>query len=253
MESLIDKYRPQAVKDLVLPTQHSISAALNFCRNPYPSAWLLHGKPGLGKTSLATIMGQIASESPLALQTFSGPDVNIELVRDLAASFTSGCLFGRYHTVVINECDSMPAAAQIRFLDILDRLKQCKTVVICTSNDDLASFEERFLSRVRPQLFTSQGLANPARDWLQRVADQEGIPLTAAQAARIVKLSKNNLRAALQGLEVHSMDQLADSISATDAGHNRPQPCFQTGGRAAPNRRQTAPSLSRTLPETIAS
>lgn len=95
MESLIDKYRPRTVKDLVLPTQHSIAPALQFCANPYPSAWLLHGRPGLGKTSLATIMGELASQHPLALQTFSAPDVNIDVVRDLAATFASGSIFGR--------------------------------------------------------------------------------------------------------------------------------------------------------------
>jgi hypothetical protein len=100
MESFTDKYKPKRIQDLVLPAQHSLDASLAFCSSPYASAWLLHGRPGLGKTSLANIMGEIA-----------GPDVSIDVVRNLAASFTAGSLFGQFSTVIINESDVMPRAA----------------------------------------------------------------------------------------------------------------------------------------------
>jgi len=71
-----------------------------------------------------------------------------------------------------------------------------------TSNDVLPDFDSRFLSRTKPQLFTAQGLAPRARDWLIRIAAAEGIPISKKEAARVVKLAHNNLRACLQSLEL---------------------------------------------------
>jgi DNA polymerase III delta subunit len=120
----------------------------------------------------------------------------------LTDAFSTPSLYGGYYSVVINEADAVPRLSQIRLLDLMDRLREHHLVVLLTSNDDLPEFDSRFRSRVKPQFFTAQGLAPLARDWLLNIAGTEGIPVSKKEAARIVKLSHNNLRACLQALEL---------------------------------------------------
>ncbi len=70
--SLTEKYRPKTLQDLVLSPQHGLAASLEFCRSPYASAWLHHGKSGLGKSSLAEIMARVAS-NPLCIHRYGRP------------------------------------------------------------------------------------------------------------------------------------------------------------------------------------
>ncbi len=235
---LVEKYRPANVTDLVLPDKHGLAAALQFCAQPYPSAWLFHGKPGIGKSSLADIMAKLAAKSPMSIQRFVGPDLSSENVRALVSSFTYRPLGGGHHVVIVHESDAIPRLAQIRLLDLLERLKEFHLVMCFTSNEDLENFEGRFLSRVKPQLFSNQGIANPAKDWLLRIARLEGIPLTKPQAVRIIKLSCNNLRGALQRLEIHGAecntrpDAIAPSLPVITASQ------LPTAGEPVANSRQ---------------
>ncbi len=205
--SLTEKYRPAQVADLVLPDQHGVAAALKFCEAPYPSSWLLHGRSGMGKSSLAEIMAKLASKHPFATQIFSGPDVTIDVVRSMVTTFTHRPLYGDLHSVIINESDEMPRIAQVRLLEVLERLKEYQAVFILTSNENLTNFEDRLLARVKPQSFTTQGIRPKAAAWLMKIAALEGIAITPARARRLVKLAKNSLRKALQDLEVFAAEQ----------------------------------------------
>jgi len=98
----------------------------------------------------------------------------------------------------------------VRFLDLAERLREFHLVICLTSNEDLDNFESRFLSRLKPQLLSNQGIAEPAKDWLLNIACLEGIPLTRHQATRIIKLSCNNLRDALQRVEIHGAECAAE-------------------------------------------
>jgi DNA polymerase III delta subunit len=233
--SLTEKYRPTQLSDLVFPAPHGVGAALQFCASPYPSAWLFHGRSGLGKTSMAEIMARIAAKDPFAIQTFSGPDASIDVIRGLVSSFTHRPLFGDFHAIIINESDNMPKPAQVRLLDALERLREYRAVIILTSNDQLDSFEDRLLARVKSQSFTSQGLATNASTWLAKIAAAEGISISPTKIRRIVKLAKNNLRQALQDLEVFAAEQTPGLpvITASQMTiSSRVQPVANTGQAA---------------------
>jgi replication-associated recombination protein RarA len=197
-QRLIDKYRPSSVEELVLPTAHSIAAALSFTRMPRPSGWLLHGKSGLGKSSLADIMAAAASD-PFHTSRYLGPDVDIATVRQMDITCATRPMLGGFHTMIIDEADAIPPVAQVRLLGMLDRIGY--GCVIFTSNDELDDFDARFLSRLQCQLFTSQGLLGPASIWLMEIARKEEIPLKISDAERLVRNEKNNLRGALQALD----------------------------------------------------
>ncbi len=113
--------------------------------------------------------------------------------------------------------------------------------MVLTSNDELPDFDSRFLSRTKPQLFTAQGLAPLARDWLLRIADAEGIPLDRREASRIVKISHNNLRACLQSLELLGAERKSGVIPAPQMPDiPPPKDTLPTTGNPAANPRQTA-------------
>jgi replication-associated recombination protein RarA len=237
--SLVDKYRPRDLHDLVLPERHGLAASIKFCDRPYASAWLHHGPPGLGKTSLADIQARRASR-PTDIHRFSGPDLSVDSVRRLAEAFVYRPLYGDFHTVVVQEADSIPKISQIRLLDLLDDLAGARLVMVFTSNDNISDFEARFVSRLKPQSFTSQGIAPPATSWLLRIAALENIPLTPKEAKRIIKLSCSNLRTALQELELLGAERRIEVPSVLP---DAPIPCnlvAPTTGKAAANSRPTA-------------
>jgi replication-associated recombination protein RarA len=212
--SLTDKYKPRTIEDLLLPPEHGLALSLQFLANPYPAAFLHHGKSGLGKTSLANIMAQAAAPHPLNIRRYAGPSFTSDVVCQIADAFATPSLYGGFYAVIINEADEIPRLSQIRLLDLMDRLVEHHLVLLLTSNDELPEFDARFRSRVKPQLFTAMGLAPLARDWLLNIADAEGIPISKNEAARIVKLSHNNLRACLQSLELLAAERKSGVIPA---------------------------------------
>jgi DNA polymerase III delta subunit len=204
-EPFISKYRPSHVSDLVLPWQHGLNKALDFVANPYPEVFLFHGPSGLGKTSLARIMAHAAAGDPFSVRYFMGSDLDSNMVRDVAAASFHPPLFGKLHAFVVDEADAIPRGGQIRLLGLLEN--PGPSVWVFTSNEGLDDFEPRFVSRVKALHFSSQGIFDPATEWLMTIAKKESVVLSKATAQRLIRESKNNLRAALQALELMKADQ----------------------------------------------
>lgn len=211
---LTEKYRPQCFDDLVLPTNHGLGAAVKFLAKPYRSRWLLTGKSGLGKTSLADIMARTCAD-PNCITRIVGPDLDSATVRDLVSQSLTRSLYGKWYAYVCNEADSIPPLAQVRLLSALE--EPSFAIWIFTSNEEAENWEPRFLSRFTHLEFTNQGLAEPAITWLCRIAALEGLPLTTEAGEKIIRASKNNLRAALQRLEALLGDQPDKFTSLTPA------------------------------------
>jgi replication-associated recombination protein RarA len=52
MQSLTEKFRPRSIEDF-LGLDKAKKICRRLCDNPFASAWLFIGEPGLGKTTLA--------------------------------------------------------------------------------------------------------------------------------------------------------------------------------------------------------
>jgi DNA polymerase III delta prime subunit len=99
----------------------------------------------------------------------------------------------------VDEADSIPNGGQVRLLSALEQ--SSFGIWIFTSNEEVESWEPRFLSRFTVLQFSNQRLAEPAARWLRNIAIKEGLNLAPDEAEKIIRASKNNLRAALQRME----------------------------------------------------
>ncbi len=214
--SLTKKYRPRSVSDMVLPLNHSLTPILNFLNHPYSSAWLLVGKSGLGKSSLAEIISRLCSD-PSHVRSYVGSDLDSNRVRDIESSIRHRPLFGKFHFFICDEADQITPGGQIRLLRLLENSENC--IWIFTSNESPQSFETRFLSRVKCINFTAQGLLTPASKWLSGIAKLEGLDLPTDEAAKILRATNNNLRNALQQLELRLLEVPALGVPSLSGNH----------------------------------
>lgn len=166
---------------------------------------MLIGKSGLGKTSLARLMAEACSH-PMSTQHLVGPDLDSYRAKELADACRTRPLWGQFYCYIIDEADSIPKGGQVRLLSALED-ENSHAIWICTSNEEAETWEPRFLSRFTVLQFTNQRILVPATKWLLRIAALERLSLNAEEAEGIIRKSKNNLRGALQRLELMLADQ----------------------------------------------
>jgi replication-associated recombination protein RarA len=196
-QSLTEKYRPRTIEDFAgLEKPKRILS--KFAANPYPSAWLFVGPPGLGKTSMALALAATIRAELHHIPSQQCLVANVEEVIRLCWYVP---VSGGFHLVLVDEADRMSSAAQLHFLSKLDATAfppQTIFIFTCNSTEGL---EPRFLSRTRQIEFSSYGIANEAIRLLETVWQREANGASAPNFARIVKNGANNLRDALMCLE----------------------------------------------------
>jgi len=196
-QPLAEKYRPRSIADFVgLERPKKILG--QFAANPYQSAWLFVGPPGVGKTSMAlALAAQICAE----IHHIPSQKCNAQAIDDTCRMCAYVPLSGGFHLVIVDEADRMTPAAQLALLSKLDATDAPPNTIwvfTCNATDGL---EPRFLSRTRQVEFSSYGMANEAARLLESIWQREANGAAAPNFARIVKESANNLRDALMCLE----------------------------------------------------
>jgi DNA polymerase III delta prime subunit len=113
-------------------------------------------------------------------------------------------LFGPsgWHVIIADEADSMSNAAQLALLSKLDSTDPApQTIWVFTANG-AERLEKRFLSRCRVLEFSNYGLRSDLASFLAQVWKAETGTDGTLNWERIAKDSENNVRNALQVLEV---------------------------------------------------
>lgn len=196
-QPLAEKYRPRTIAEFVgLEKPKKIIG--QFAANPYQSAWLFVGPPGVGKTSMALAL---ASQIGAEVHHIPSQKCNAQAIDDTCRVCAYVPMYGPFHLVIADEADKMTPAAQLALLSKLDATDAPPNTIwifTCNTTDGL---EPRFLSRTRRIEFSSYGLANEAARLLETVWRTESHGAPAPNFARIVKDSANNLRDALMCLE----------------------------------------------------
>jgi replication factor C small subunit len=167
-QSLAEKYRPRTIAEFIgLEKPKKILG--KFAANPYPSAWLLFGNSGVGKTSMALAL---ASQIGAELHHLPSGKCNAQSIEETVRlchymPMTPGGL----HLVLVDEADGMTNPAQLALLSKLDATAFPPNTVF---------------------IFTCNG-------------HSEGGNGKGPDLSRVVKDSRNNVRDALMTLEVELM------------------------------------------------
>jgi replication-associated recombination protein RarA len=208
-ESLSDKYKPKRVADFLVAFPRNVM--LSLLRNPKPSAWFFLGPSGLGKTEMAMAFG---NELPAHVYHIASKDCDLAKVRWIKdrVKYVPGDIMkpgvkALMYLFIVDEADSMTRDAVDAFLSLLDASgRPNNAIFIFTGNAQPNDPSGRFMSRVKMLPFSKEGMSGAITALLASVWEREGgSPENAPNFARLVKDSKNNIRDAINVLEIELM------------------------------------------------
>jgi replication factor C subunit 2/4 len=198
--SLSEKYRPRSLRDFV-GLEKPKKVLSKFADSPFPNAaFLFVGPSGTGKTSMALALCEAIRGE---LHHIPSQSCNVATLEDVVRQ----CWFvpknNTLHVVLVDESDQMTPAAQLAFLSKLDGTAfPPQTCFVFTANDT-ERLQDRFLSRCMVLNFSSQGLAKPTAELLERIwLAEAGETAEKPNFLRMVQESKNNVRDAVNSLQV---------------------------------------------------
>jgi replication-associated recombination protein RarA len=200
--SLAVKYQPRSIHAFcgIDKVKRVLS---KFVQNPYACSFLFHGPPGVGKTSMAQAM---AEEMGAEFHHLGSQKCNIETLEQVCRTCEYIPLNGGFHFILIDEIDSASKAAQLSLLSRLDSTNSPKRTVFVFTCNTLENLEPRFISRCLELPFQSHGIAAEAARLLETIWEREAGDAEKPNFLRIVQSSKNNIRDAVNSLQVELLN-----------------------------------------------
>ncbi len=198
-QPLAEKYRPRRIVDFIgLDKPKRILSG--FAASPKNAALIFVGESGLGKTTMALAL---AEEMEAEVHLIPSQKCTVENVEDtIRQCWYATRKVNGFHMVLADEAHFMTDKAQLALLSKLDATgRPPQTVFIFTCNT-LEGLQKPFRSRCITIEFSNYALRSELAEFLAKVWESEtGKPGT-VNFERIAKDSTNNVREALNRLEV---------------------------------------------------
>lgn len=201
MSDLINKYTPRKLDDFV--GLKGVKKILrNFLAAPYGQAFLFTGPPGVGKTTMASVM---ENSLPVRYPThLSSEQANYDRIRE----FKNDCGFldlfhpyGRFYFLRIDEIDCATATAQRQLLTMIDNARGTGVIFVFTTNTtetksskDGPGLEPRLPSRCLQLDFDLSNAADEIATFLTNIWHKEGGDGNMPNWNRVALQKKHNLR-----------------------------------------------------------
>lgn len=191
------KYRPTAIKDVILPTNLKESLEKIINQNGGISL-LFWGRPGCGKTTV----GQLINPSE-TYQIDCTTSRSIDMVRSLERYCSTFSLEGSRKLVLLDEADHLSKDAQNAFRGVVERFSVSTDFVMTANNPNI--FSEPIRSRCYPVHFDVTSDPSMEEQFVTRVTEvlsQEGIKDFDIERVReIVKTNFPDLRRTLKQVQ----------------------------------------------------
>jgi replication-associated recombination protein RarA len=146
---LSEKYAPKTLGDVV--GQPAVVKALQkFCASPEAAGFLLVGAPGIGKSSIIAAVEHDLGVSEWDTYRYSGPELTLEVARDLfEGKLRFRPMGGRFALVIVEEFERCPSSAVQGYLK--DRLGEGRwprhLILLMSSNFIARGVDEALLER----------------------------------------------------------------------------------------------------------
>ncbi|EIN09515.1 P-loop containing nucleoside triphosphate hydrolase protein [Punctularia strigosozonata HHB-11173 SS5] len=198
----VEKYRPVTLDDVV--SHKDITCTIeNFIQKNRLPHLLFYGPPGTGKTStILAVARRIYGDDfrKQILELNASDDRGIDVVREQIKQFAeTRTLFSKgYKLIILDEADMMTQAAQAALRRVIEQYtKNVRFCIICNYVNKITPAIQSRCTRFR---FSPLPIPEVERR-VQTVVDAEGVQLREDGKKALLKLSKGDMRRALNVLQ----------------------------------------------------
>ncbi|KAI8983465.1 DNA replication factor [Pilobolus umbonatus] len=221
----VEKYRPETLDDLV-SHEYITSTIRRFIEVKRMPHLLFYGPPGTGKTStILACARQIygSKYKSMILELNASDDRGIQVVREQIKNFAStGNIYGsEFKLIILDEADSMTNQAQSALRRVIE--KYTKNVRFCLICNYVTKILPAIQSRCTRFRFAPLEIEQVDKR-LQTIIDNEDVNITGDGKKALLRLSKGDMRRALNILQAchASYDQVDETAIYMCTGHPLP-------------------------------
>ena len=196
------KYRPKTFSEMI-GNESAIESIKNIMQRELtdiPSAWLLAGHPGSGKTTIARIMKTELECNDVAYFEFNSSNSRgIDTIRQIQENAYLSPMIGKTKVYLLDECHLLTPPAQNAALKMLEDAPKNVFFILATTNPE--KLIKPILSRcttIQLQKCTPKKIEK----LLERVSKAEGVSIPPAVMKRIGEASDGTPRDALKMLDM---------------------------------------------------
>jgi len=177
----VEKYRPKAVEDLVLTTEHRrlIKQFIKDGRIPH---LLLVGQVGSGKTTVARIL--IDNLDCVVRELNASDERGIDTVRNTVKGFLGSQTFKKWKVCFMDEFDATTSDSQFALRNVMEKYSEHGRFILT------ANYAEKIIEPIRSRCQTLEFVALPKKDVFNRavfVLKSEGIHYEVADVLKLVE------------------------------------------------------------------